>query len=752
MHTISDNGSEAPQPPEHPDLRAYGSRKIEIETPITTDPITDNYLEACKGSVRPHFRNLEPLREQQTEIDHTILLDLLRHHRQLKWSIDVLASDQVPEEETRRRAIAAAKQSTAVLEKGLIQVLDWNPLISGPTASSARKAQQVFDVPELAETILAYLSAKYLFSAMKINHALASTIIASPKLQTKLGLRPEYSCYWRTNFGYDTESKWGSSKGFSGLRCTVDDESRWTEDPEQPLDKATIIATVGYDAPAFASKKLPVVGSRGHILPTAPQRCAFGAMDPPEIVDDYLDAVQGAQRTPLLDILKQHVRLEQSLLTLVQTQSAAGASMADSAKTALTQAQRATNIIRASLVDQLSWDPLRTAPSVNSGRLAMKVFCIPELLELILLHLPARELLQVYRANTVFAAGIASSPRVQMKLGLRPDGNSFWRSDFDTAEDSANVSTAAERLSSIFRCSLVDDEDARSRAVRDERVTVSAQFSCQPIYHRGRGASYMEEPEPLPEVGERARAMLICQPPITDMLILPTCCDPTIRADRVPMLSMLQNSAGLTVDDLLDATTQVKEDHRLCAYAPLLHHDWDTGEVDVHVRFEGNVRLRPDDPRLLSAPATTEGDEDDQSGESENSGDRDDDDVGEMMDSEDGVIPSTNGRKLFILKGYMEEKRRGKSSSAPARYSAPAKNDQQLKRRGGFQTSRTPRRHGVTEASLTSSFAKSSRKGGQTGFSIVTSLVPVFVALRGGVMGPRVADHPICEVRSGQRR
>lgn len=64
----------------------------------------------------------------------------------------------------------------------------------------------------------------------------------------------------------------------------------------------------------------------------------------------------------------------------------------------------------------------------------------------------------------------------------------------------------------------------------------------------------------LPRIGTRWRRMLICQPLIHRMDILPLCC---IRQASVKK-EALSSAEGLTIGDILDATLRVQKEHSTC--------------------------------------------------------------------------------------------------------------------------------------------------------------------------------------------
>jgi hypothetical protein len=118
----------------------------------------------------------------------------------------------------------------------------------------------------------------------------------------------------------------------------------------------------------------------------------------------------------------------------------------------------------------------------------------------------------------------------------------------------------------------------------------------------------------LPRAGSLYRAMLITQPPIKVVTMVANCCSPDgygygyppghfLRLTNGPptpdpSLPQITSETGITLGDLLDAAETVVEAHRLCPQAPFTALN-DGRYVRVAARFEGTVRVRPDDPIVL---------------------------------------------------------------------------------------------------------------------------------------------------------
>ncbi|KAK5735846.1 hypothetical protein LTR17_007858 [Elasticomyces elasticus] len=113
----------------------------------------------------------------------------------------------------------------------------------------------------------------------------------------------------------------------------------------------------------------------------------------------YLDVTKADQSKPLvtvhrddlIDVLKYQMRLARGLTALGQAHTSLGSTTGGNA--ALGVCQENLGVITAFLTNALDSDPLATLPSEHSGELAMKVFSIPELAELILLRVSTADLL-----------------------------------------------------------------------------------------------------------------------------------------------------------------------------------------------------------------------------------------------------------------------------------------------------------------------------------------------------------------------
>ncbi|KAK3661703.1 hypothetical protein LTR56_000192 [Elasticomyces elasticus] len=329
-----------------------------------------------------------------------------------------------------------------------------------------------------------------------------------------------------------------------------------------------------------------------------------------EALNEYLEAAKGPADRPsdlenhrLLDILKHQQQLERSVALLATSREG------DAARDcALLACSRSLAMLRRFVVAGLGSDPLKTLPTQISGRVAEKVFAVPELTEMILMELSPARLLRVAPVCKAFEAAIASSPALRDKLGLRAHENSIWKSPFNCrGPDSTHWRSVAERdevgevnldpLRESLRCYILDTEKARSRAVKEHVATVRAVFVSHTDAESHDRWSCRSGSRALPIVGDRGQAILICQPPIKEMFILASCCRTRLGTRSEPLAPTVTNPKGLTVGDLLHATSWGMKQHRLCSYAKKADH-YHTGMVDCRISFEGTVQLQTGDPFL----------------------------------------------------------------------------------------------------------------------------------------------------------
>ncbi|KAK3661708.1 hypothetical protein LTR56_000197 [Elasticomyces elasticus] len=308
----------------------------------------------------------------------------------------------------------------------------------------------------------------------------------------------------------------------------------------------------------------------------------------------YLDTLKSGASQPdvqvyrddLLDMLKH----QQKAIDNLAVMRGGGQQEETPEMIALAECRMSMELVRSFLCRSINRDPLKTLPSERSKKAAEKVFSLPELAEIILLETDTYSMLQAMQACTALAGTIAS-PRIRIKLGLRAQPDGDWFSPFAYSQGSKSTGSQSVRSGNFYEtleCRVMHKWEMEG-VPRPGLAVVHAGFEEQ------RDRDYGELAE-LSKFGERIQSMLICQPPITEMVIKVNCCRPASgdaarwEADRV------MNSQGITLGDLLRATIQYQEKHQLCPHARAYHHDAVTGFVRVEVTFQGEVHLDPDDP------------------------------------------------------------------------------------------------------------------------------------------------------------
>ncbi|KAK5742626.1 hypothetical protein LTR17_003157 [Elasticomyces elasticus] len=307
------------------------------------------------------------------------------------------------------------------------------------------------------------------------------------------------------------------------------------------------------------------------------------------------------QRDDVLDILK-HQQQVLHKLTLDGKACRNGETKESPGSDALAEAVSSMGKIQAFLCQALDFDPIVTQPSASSRLAAEKVFAVPELAEMILLEAGPYTILQAMQTCKALAATI-TSPKLQVKFGLRGQPAGYWYSPFVDNLQQRRMCRESERkgareeisLHNLLSCNIVVSRREIEQATGTRVATVHASFDGELLDR------YFDDcaVERLPRVGSRGQSMLICQPPIKEMTIDVSCCN-TLH----PKPGKIRNSQGLTVGDLLRATAKARKQRELCPYAGEYQHDRNTGFVLVHVSFEGPLQLRIDDPCLADGSGT----------------------------------------------------------------------------------------------------------------------------------------------------
>jgi len=225
-------------------------------------------------------------------------------------------------------------------------------------------------------------------------------------------------------------------------------------------------------------------------------------------------------------------------------------------------------------------------PTTSSTSKGLEVFNMPELFELIMMQLHARDIFAMQLVNTTMCAMVKGSSRLQRYIGLRPDPNAHFHTQFarhrTPLAKSLLCCAETERVYHWF------NPPEQSSREPDELGIYAVFTGCKPD---------------LEGLGEACRSMLICQPPITEMSITVECCNGVSRPHGHPrppdsmLPKPIKRDGGITVGDIIEETLRLIKEHEMCPFASSWHHD-DNGNVKVDPRFQGTIRLKPDDPAL----------------------------------------------------------------------------------------------------------------------------------------------------------
>lgn len=224
-------------------------------------------------------------------------------------------------------------------------------------------------------------------------------------------------------------------------------------------------------------------------------------------------------------------------------------------------------------------------PTTASTALAGNVSETPELFKAIMLQLHASDVLAVQQVSRNMCAKINNSPVIQKYLGLRPDPQAFFRTHFGVACDCSS-----------FFCSLYYRYGFHTHPIpnptRNPRELI---FEV--------GFDRAPADQALPRIGSRWRSMLICQPPVKELVLHLECCEGSYDSNAVEpparrppaQNTIVISASGITVGDIYDITHRLRQEHRLCPFAP--RHDG-RGMAMVYCLFRARLLLDPDDPTL----------------------------------------------------------------------------------------------------------------------------------------------------------
>ncbi|KAK0270870.1 hypothetical protein LTR35_013922 [Friedmanniomyces endolithicus] len=255
----------------------------------------------------------------------------------------------------------------------------------------------------------------------------------------------------------------------------------------------------------------------------------------------------------VINVLKHHQQISRNL-ALLGAHAQEDREGSATKREALVACATSMEMIQKFLTHTLGFDPLKTLPSESSRRAAEAVFGIPEVAEMIFLRLGPARLLHIMPTCKSFGV-LIKEPKGQLatRLGRRPAPGSYWTTPFmrhkshDEHWKDSRARDSLPDLHEYLECHFVDNQQSMENPTRTSTVTMYAQFLND---------SATRAQRPLPKVGERSKAMLICQPPVIEMTVILSC---RRRQRGANTGAKITNPDGLTVVDLLHAT----EEHAL---------------------------------------------------------------------------------------------------------------------------------------------------------------------------------------------
>ncbi|KAK5127207.1 hypothetical protein LTR85_008569 [Meristemomyces frigidus] len=153
-------------------------------------------------------------------------------------------------------ALATVQTAVSELKKTLTACETEVTTFWKPTTESAAKAQQVFNIPELVEEILSYLSVREILTAMQTQHAMSSVVKGSTKLLQELSLQTRKSDSLYTPFSEDPFSGVRPSFPWCRFESKYNPGHEWNySGTSNPTDTVDFVIS-------FAGQRLPRVGSR----------------------------------------------------------------------------------------------------------------------------------------------------------------------------------------------------------------------------------------------------------------------------------------------------------------------------------------------------------------------------------------------------------------------------------------------------------------------------------------------------------
>ena len=169
---------------------------------------------------------------------------------------------------------------------------------------------------------------------------------------------------------------------------------------------------------------------------------------------------------------------------------------------------------------------------------AVQVFNVPELVEQVLLYLDPHSICQAAQACRPMADALSTSSKLKRKLSLIADTNCFTHSIFE-GHGWSNLRCRLHIQRSRYASALPNTSGVNGEMISDFPALA------------------------LPRLGVRPRAILVCQPPITEIYSYVDGCYCKVDGHRgkyQPCLT-ITDSNGITYGHLVDLAQRLRQDH-----------------------------------------------------------------------------------------------------------------------------------------------------------------------------------------------
>ena len=288
--------------------------------------------------------------------------------------------------------------------------------------------------------------------------------------------------------------------------------------------------------------------------------------------------------------MREHIQQLEDNIAILRSGTARSQLGSKVNRAALDALEQASNGV-APAVRQM-WDlvPVQRRPTADSAIIAERVFGTAELLESILSHLDAWDMLEVYGVNKQWQANIIGSVRLQRDvMAITPDPGHVLYQPFDyMGEYSDHWTEREEDPDSPFRG--LRSETALGPDIRPYTVELG-DGTRHIIVDQYQALEFVIRPAAFAP-GVRSRSMLLCQPPVTELEITGGLHAPwNGRPTRYPIVR-LRVVTGVTVGDFYDAARQYLRDHGVNCGCTVVG-------VNKHVHAYGMVLLPEHDRRVV---------------------------------------------------------------------------------------------------------------------------------------------------------